>query len=133
MLGRVLNFIAMKLFRFGGFPGGLPNDSFGRTPYRFADTAAFAFDAVHEPARPDKFRGEKSEAKENHEPAWAGRDDHDYARQQQSKSGDDPEDAANLLNGAHDWCEALRREFEGNPISGEWLEHWPGSPSSYHF
>ena len=59
-------------------------------------------DAVHQAARPNKFRGQQTEPEENHQHAWPGRDKHYDAYQQQGKTSDDEEDSADLLNRAED-------------------------------
>src|SRR5216683_3350786 len=66
------------------------------------EASAFVSDAVHQPARPHKFCRKQTQSDKNREQAGSRRDQHDYARQQQGKSGDDEEHATDLLDGAKD-------------------------------
>ena len=66
------------------------------------EASAFVSDAVHQPVRPHKFCRKQTQPDKNREQARSRRDQHDYACQQQGKSGDDEEHAADLLDGAKD-------------------------------
>src|SRR5229473_6537160 len=66
------------------------------------EASAFVSDAVHQPPRPHKFCRKQTQSDKNREQAGSRRDQHDDACQQQGKSGDDEEHAADLFDGAKD-------------------------------
>src|SRR5260370_19905690 len=65
-------------------------------------TAAFVLDAVHQAARPNKFRGQLAEPEKNHQHSRPRRDHHNGSCKQQNESSEDEEDPADLLDLAKD-------------------------------
>lgn len=78
----------------------------------FANAIAVLFEAIHEAASPDEFRGEQAEPDKDREPAGAGRDDHNDADAEKGESCDDAKDAANLL----DCAEGHKASHNGAPL-----------------
>src|SRR5882672_689166 len=74
--------------------------------------SAFVFEAIHQPSRPHKFRGEQTQAEKNHHDSGPRGDQHDATGQKQGKSSDDEKDSANLLNCTKD------HECLGKGLSG---------------
>jgi hypothetical protein len=74
----------------------------GKRPDGFPDPIALALDAIHQPPSPYELGREKTEPKENHEPARPRRDNHNYTGHQQSETGYDAKSAADLLDSADD-------------------------------
>src|SRR5215472_4475987 len=71
-----------------------------RAQKRILQAHAFAFDAVHETASPNKFRREQSQPHENYGRARTWSEYHDRSQEQKCESDNNQEDAADLRDGA---------------------------------
>jgi hydrogenase maturation protease len=71
---------------------------------------AFVLHAVHQTPGPDKLRGQKRQAKEDHRPAWRGSKDHHDAQHKECKSRNDLEESPDLIDRTErhepSWAEA---------------------------
>jgi hypothetical protein len=65
-------------------------------------TSAFVLDALHQAARPNKFSGQQAQSEKNHQHSRPGSNQHNATNQEQGKSSNDEEDAADLLDRAED-------------------------------
>src|SRR5260370_41762453 len=75
-------------------------------------TSAFPFETIHQAARPDKFGGQQTQPKKNHQQSRSGSDEHNATCQQQGESSDDEENSADLLDRAENHVPL------GNRLSG---------------
>src|SRR5215470_12856908 len=64
---------------------------------RFLEAIAFPLDAIHQSPRPNELCGEQAESKKDGEPTRTWSDDHDRAGDEECKTGNDAEGAANLV------------------------------------
>ena len=90
-------------------------------------TAAFVLDAVHQAARPNKFRGQLAEPEKNHQHSRPRRDHHNGSCKQQNESSEDEEDPADLLDLAKD-----HGTFGTRLCGGEGGIRTPPYRASYH-